>query len=472
MRIFAESPNVSRILVVDDEQAVCWALERALKADKHDVAVAPSAEAAFVLAQERVPDVILLDVRLPGLDGLSALAKLRELSHDAPVIVMTAFGNLATAVRAVEGGAFDYLAKPFDLDQALELVARAIQRRGLAAPAPSDPAAEVAPSEDMVGVGPSMQNVFKRIALVAPREACVLITGESGTGKELVARAIHEFSSRRDRPFLPVHVAALNPSLVESELFGHVKGAFTGAAQNRDGLLSLAEGGTLFLDEIAEVPLPVQVKLLRVLEQNEILPVGGNHAKKLNIRILAATHQDLQRKVADGSFRNDLFFRLNVFQVHLPPLRERREDIGPLADHFLRRLEPKALPLLAETADYLGRQTWLGNVREFRNALEHAVIVANGGPLLPDHFPPASGLVAGTPAEQLRRAVLTWLVERIGAASPDAPKDLYEELLSCIEPALLDELMRRLQGNRWVAAQWMGLNRATVRKKLAKYGLQ
>ncbi len=462
---------MSRILVVDDEQAVCWALERALKADKHEVAVAASAEAAFALAEKKAPDVILLDVRLPGLDGLSALAKLRQLSDDAPVIVMTAFGNLATAVRAVEGGAFDYLAKPFDLDQALELVARAIQRRGLVAPAPSEASAEPVPTEDMVGFGPAMQNVFKRIALVAPRDACVLITGESGTGKELVARAIHRFSSRRDRAFLPVHVAALNPSLVESELFGHVKGAFTGAAQNRDGLLSLAEGGTLFLDEIAEVPLPVQVKLLRVLEQNEVLPVGGNQSQKLNIRILAATHQDLERKVADGSFRNDLFFRLNVFQVHLPPLRERREDIGPLADHFLRRLEPGALPLLPETGEYLGRQPWLGNVRELRNALEHAVIVAHGGPLLPDHFPTASALVAGTPAEQLRRAVLAWLVERIQAASPDAPNGLYEELLSCMEPPLLDELMRRLQGNRWVAAQWLGLNRATVRKKLAKYSL-
>jgi two-component system nitrogen regulation response regulator GlnG len=463
---------VSRILVVDDEQAVCWALEQALKAEKHEVAVAPSAEAAFVLAAKKTPDVILLDVRLPGLDGLSALAKLRQLSDDAPVIVMTAFGNLATAVRAVEGGAFDYLAKPFDLDQGLELVARAIQRRGLAAPDASEPALDPGPTDDMIGTGAAMQNVFKRIALVAPREACVLITGESGTGKELVARAIHRFSPRRDRPFLPVHVAALNPSLVESELFGHVKGAFTGAAQSREGLLALAEGGTLFLDEVAEVPLPVQVKLLRVLEQSEVLPVGGNQSQKLNIRILAATHQDLERKVADGSFRTDLFFRLNVFQIHLPPLRERREDIGPLAEHFLRRLEPKALPLLAETADYLGRQPWLGNVRELRNALEHAVIVAHGGPLLCDHFPAALAMAGGTPAEQLQRAVLAWLVERIAAASPKPPHELYEELLSCVERPLLEELMRRSQGNRWAAAQWLGLNRATVRKKLGKYGLQ
>jgi two-component system nitrogen regulation response regulator GlnG len=467
-----ETCIVSRILVVDDEQAVCWALEQALKAEKHDVAVAPSAEAAFALATKKTPDVILLDVRLPELDGLSALARLRQLSDDAPVIVMTAFGNLATAVRAVEGGAFDYLAKPFDLDQVLGLVARAIQRRGLAAPETDESPLDVSPSEEMVGTGPAMQNVFKRIALVAPREACVLITGESGAGKELVARAIHRFSTRRDRPFLPVHVAALNPSLVESELFGHVKGAFTGATQNRAGLLALADGGTLFLDEIAEVPLPVQVKLLRVLEQNEVMPVGGNQSQQLNIRILAATHQDLERKVADGSFRNDLFFRLNVFQIHLPPLRERPEDIAPLAQHFLHRLEPKALPLLAEAIDHLGRQPWLGNVRELRNALEHAVIVANGGPLLPAHFPTPSATAASTPGDQLRRDVLAWLVERIGAAGAKAPNELYEELLTCVERPLLEELMRRLQGNRWAAAQWLGLNRATVGKKLAKHNLQ
>jgi two-component system nitrogen regulation response regulator GlnG len=316
-----------------------------------------------------------------------------------------------------------------------------------------------------------MQNVFKRIALVAPREACVLITGESGTGKELVARAVHRYSPRRDQPFLPIHVAALNPNLVESELFGHVKGAYTGATLAKPGLLSLADGGTVFLDELADIPLPVQVKLLRVLEHNEVTPVGSNAPSPLNIRILTATHQDLERKIAEGSFRHDLFFRLNVFQIHLPPLRQRREDIVPLAEHFLRRFDATLLPLLSGTAQFLTEQAWAGNVRELRNALEHAVIVARGGPLLPEHFPATSSVRTTNPKEQLGGAVLNWLEDRIRSTGKQVPENLHEELLKCVEPPLLEELMRRLQGNRLIAAQWLGLNRATVRKKLTEYGL-
>jgi len=465
---------VSDILLVDDEEAVCWALERALAREGHRVAVAASAEEAFRQVEKRTPDAIVLDVRLPGMDGLTALGRLRQESDDAPIIVVTAFGNLSTAVRAVEGGAFDYLAKPFDLGQALETVNRALQRRALQrqAPPPDNDGAALPAPEEIVGRSPAMHTVFKRIALVAPRDSCVLITGESGTGKELVAPAVHRDGARGDRPFLPVHVAALNPSLVESGLFGHVKGAFTGAAQARPGLLALADGGTVFVDELADIPLPVQVKLLRVLEHDEILPVGGNQSQPLDIRILAATHQDLERRIADGAFRHDLFFRLNVFQIHLPPLRDRREDILPLAEHFLQRFEPKALPLMPETAKFLLAQPWLGNVRELRNALEHAVIVARGGPLLPEHFPTLHvGMGPLSAAEQLDLAVRAWFVDRLKANGGQAPVELYQELLKAVEPGLLDEVMRRVQGNRWVAAQWLGLNRATVRKKLGVYGL-
>jgi two-component system nitrogen regulation response regulator GlnG len=462
---------VKHILIVDDEEAVCWSLQRALGREGHAVSVAASAEQAFVLLNRQRPDVLILDVRLPGMDGLTALARIRQVVPDLPVIVVTAFGDLPTAVRAVEGGAFDYLAKPFDLQQAIECVNRALLRWPMpgAAPETNDHAAG---PEEIVGRSPAMQNVFKRIALVASRDACVLITGESGTGKELVARAIHRYSARRDRPFLPVHVAALNPNLVESELFGHTRGAFTGATQARPGLLALADGGTVFLDELADIPLPVQVKLLRVLEHNEVLPVGGNQPQPLNIRILTATHQDLTRCVAEGRFRHDLFFRLNVFQIALPALRDRPEDIEALAEHFLRRFEPRVLPLLPETVRFLQSLPWFGNVRELRNALEHAAIVARGGPLLPEHFPTfVVDLSCGSPAEQLAAMVRKWLAERVRANGATPPGDLYAELLRCVEPALLDEVMRRVQGNRWAASQWLGLNRATVRKKLALYDL-
>ncbi len=461
---------MSHVLIVDDEAAVCWALERALTRERYRVSVAASAEDALRLAARDRPDAVLLDVRLPGMDGLTALGRLRELTGDAPVIVVTAFGNLSTAVRAVEGGAFDYLAKPFDLGQALETVARALRHRAEPAASAAVPDEAVAGPDEIVGRSPAMQAVFKRIALVAPRDASVLITGESGTGKELVARAVHRYSARRDRPFLPVHVAALNPSLVESELFGHAKGAFTGATEARPGLLALADGGTVFLDELADIPLPVQVKLLRVLEHGEVLPVGGNVAQSLNVRLLSATHQDLQRRVAEGSFRHDLFFRLNVFQVHLPALRDRREDIPALAEHFLRRFEPRAAPPPPATVTFLQGLPWFGNVRELRNALEHAAIVARGGPLLPEHFPPILASPGSLePAEQLGAAVRRWAAGRIRESAPDGPGELYAEFLRCAEPALLAEVMRHVQGNRWAAARWLGLNRATVRKKLNLY---
>ena len=327
------------------------------------------------------------------------------------------------------------------------------------------------PPEEIVGTSPAMQTVFKRIALVAPREASVLITGESGTGKELVARAIHRHSARRDRPFLPVHVAALNPNLVESELFGHVKGAFTGAAQARPGLLALADGGTVFLDELADIPPQVQVKLLRVLEHNEVLPVGGNQPQPLQIRILAATHQDLARRVAEGHFRHDLFFRLNVFQVHLPPCASASRTFEPgrafpaafRAVGLAALARDGALPAIVAVAGERPRAAQFAGACGHRGARRPAA-------------PRASADVRGdalgaTPSEQLAAAVRHWLADRLKTAGADAPADLYAELLRGIEPALFDEVMRRVQGNRWVAARWLGLNRATVRKKLGLYGL-
>jgi two-component system, NtrC family, nitrogen regulation response regulator GlnG len=456
-----------QILIIDDEEAVCWSLKRAFERAGHRVAVASSAEEGLIEARRSRPDAVILDVRLPGADGLSILGELHEITSNAPIVVVTAHGNLSTAIRAVEGGAFDYLAKPFDLTQALEVVTRALDR-----PQPGVAKAETVSvlPEEIIGRSAAMQRVFKQIALVAPREAGVLISGESGTGKELVARAIHRHSARHEKPFIPVHVAAMNPNLVESELFGHVKGAFTGANENRSGLLSLANGGTAFLDEVADIPLPVQAKLLRVLEYNEVFPVGGNQAQSLNLRLLSASHQDLARAVERGTFRHDLFFRLNGFQIQLPSLRDRGDDVLDLAEHFIRTLEPRSWPLPPVTAQFLKSRPWPGNVRELRHALEHACIIARGSPLLPEHFPPPSTQLhaADTPS-QLSALLRRWVRERVAAAGEIEPANLYAELLTATEPAVLSEVLELVDGNRLAASRWLGLARATVRKMIARH---
>jgi two-component system nitrogen regulation response regulator GlnG len=461
------------ILIIDDEEPIAWALRRAFEREKYAVAVAASAEDGLAKARKHAPDVVFLDVRLPGMDGLTALAELKKVAPAAAVVVITAHGNLNTAVKAVEGGAFDYLAKPFDLAQALDAAKRALTRSasgGREPPVAFDTDIDHSP-DAIIGRSPAMQTVFKRIALVAPTAACVLITGESGTGKELVARAVHANSPRRGRPFLPVHLAALNPNLVESELFGHVKGAFTGAEKSRDGLLALATGGTVFLDELADIPLPVQAKLLRVLERQEVIPVGAGEAQPVDVRVVSASHADLSAAVRDGRFRHDLFFRLNVYPIHLPPLRDRVDDIPALAEHFLRKFgvaNPSAV-LPADTLAFLKSRPWPGNVRELRNALEHAAIESRGGPLRPEQFPePMAAAGPAGIAERLKSLVAEWVRER--TANRDAePADLYQQLLDTVEPAILDEVLRQLDGNRLAAARWLGLARATVRKMLRKY---
>ena len=461
------------ILIIDDEEPIAWALRRAFERERYRVAVAATAEDGLEQARKTAPDVIFLDVRLPGMDGLSALAQLKQIAPNAAVIVMTAHGNLNTAVKAVEGGAFDYLAKPFDLAQAIEGAKRAFTRSASESESlANEPQQDVDKSPDaIIGRSAAMQIIFKRIALVAPTSACVLITGESGTGKELVARAIHANSPRRAKPFFPVHVAALNPNLVESELFGHARGAFTGADKARTGLLSLASGGTVFLDELADIPLPVQAKLLRVLERQEVTPVGGGESQTVDVRVVSATHDNLSTAVRDGRFRHDLFFRLNVYPIHLAPLRDRVDDIPILAEHFLRKfgVANHSAVLPAGTLSYLKTRPWPGNVRELRNALEHAAIEARGGNLLPEHFPALT--VAAGPAgieERLKSLVTEWVRARTANREPE-PNELYQHLLDTVEPAILDEVLRQLDGNRLAAARWLGLARATVRKMIRKY---
>jgi two-component system nitrogen regulation response regulator GlnG len=470
--VFGYNTGMPSILIIDDEEPIAWGLRRAFEREKYTVAVAATAEEGLKQALRQPPQVVFLDVRLPGMDGLTALSELGKIAPDAATIIITGHGNLNTAVKAVEGGAFDYLAKPFELAQALDAARRALTRHASHVPSEEEAAGEIDPSPDaIIGRSAAMQQVFKRIARVSPTAACVLITGESGTGKELVARAIHANSPRRDRSFLPVHIAALNPNLVESELFGHTRGAFTGADKPRTGLLALADGGTVFLDELADIPLPVQAKLLRVLERQEVIPVGGGEPQPVDVRVVSATHADLTAAVRDGRFRHDLFYRLNVYPIHLPPLRERLDDVPLLADHFLHKFGAASTAgmIPTETLAFLKARLWPGNVRELRNALEHAAIESRGSPLQPDHFPePASSASPAPVADRVKSLVAEWVRDRC-ANRDSEPIDLYQQLLDMVEPAALDEVLRQLDGNRLVAARWLGLARATVRKMIRKY---
>jgi DNA-binding NtrC family response regulator len=467
---------MSRILVVDDEASICWAFRESLGDLGHQVDVAATAEEGLRIAGSNPVDVVVLDVRLPGMDGLTAMRSFHDCIGAAPIIIVTAFGNLETAVRALEGGAFDYLVKPFDLDQATTVITRALEHRSNPLPVPVRAPRE---TEALIGRSPAMQELFKSIALVAPTDVPVLITGESGTGKELVARALHRHSGRRDGPFLPICLAALNPSLVERELFGHIKGSFTGAQQDRAGLLELASGGTVLLDEIGDVSPTLQVKLLRAIEHREVNPVGDARPRFTDIRVVAATNRPLADLMASGEFREDLFFRLSVFQIHLPPLRDRREDIPALAEHFLRQARGIAVAdksLAADVLTELSSRTWIGNVRELRNAIEHAAIVARGQAIRPEHLPPASAKVDAATRPRLLE-IQTLLAEWARDAfrhstDPPATATLYDQFLELAEPPVLRALLDECSQNRAAAAQLLGIHRATLRQKLRKHSIE
>lgn len=467
---------MTRLLIVDDEPSICWGLKKLGERMGHEVDVASSAEQAIDAVREQSVDAIVLDVRLPGMDGLEAMQHLRAAVPNAPIIVITAHGNLSTAVKAVRKGAFEYIVKPFDLEQIERVLKRAFQ--------PAPPAVEIAPHDEqvdgLVGKTAVMQEVFKRIALVAARDACVLLQGESGTGKELVARAVHRYSRRASGPFVAVNVASVSASLAESELFGHVKGAFTGADQARGGLLAQADGGTLFLDEVADIPQPTQVKLLRALEHGEVTPVGSSEPVQADFRVISATHQSLQSMVDKGTFRHDLFYRLCTFQIDLPPLRDRRQDIHRLAAHFVRALSDSSdspdARLSPAVIKELESRPWYGNVRELRNAVEHALIVAREGTITADHLPPALSFPPSADADQksdptqsIATLIQRWAEEQLNGS--EQAGELYDRLLELVEPPLLEAALKKHRGQCAAAARTLGVHRTTLRKKLDRYGI-
>jgi len=469
---------LGRILVVDDEESVCWAFRTLIEGMGYEAAIASTGEDGLAEAASVPPDLVLLDVRLPGMDGLDVLSRMREVHDDVPVIIMTAHGTSQTAIEAMKRGAFEYLLKPVDLDEAELLIARALSAKRLSE--------EVTRLRDelaiigghahgsLVGNSPAMQDVYKRVGALAPTEASVLITGESGTGKGLIARAIHNNSPRAEGPLVPVSCASLPETLLESELYGHVKGAFTGAVADRVGRAERADGGTLFLDEVGAIPLASQVKLLRFIEERRFERVGSTETIEVDVRIVAATNDDLAAKIADGSFREDLFYRLNAAAIELAPLREREGDVPLLVAHFLQRSDPPAGGVTEEAERALAEYHWPGNVRELENAMAHAAALARGEAISLDRLP--KGIIEAIEqrrgGEGLEGAVYARAEARAREIAESGGEGaLHDEMLSALTKPVIAAALRVAGGNQVRAAKILGIHRTTLRNRIEEYGL-
>lgn len=464
---------VPSVLIVDDEKHTREGLQQALE-DSYDVTVAGSADEAFNLMDAQEYDVILTDLRMPGKSGLKVIDKALTLPNKPAVLMMTAYGNVENAVEAMKRGAVDFLTKPVNIERLEVLIQRALKTKTLEVEVRQlhERLDEKFNFEGIVGNSPKLHEVIERVKLVAPSKATILIEGESGTGKELIAQAIHQASPRNRGPFIAVHCAALSESLLESEIFGHERGAFTGANERRIGRFEAADGGTLFLDEIGEISASTQVKLLRFLETKSIERVGGSKPIALDVRLVAATNRSLEGLVRVGKFREDLFFRLNVVRITMPPLRERVEDIPLLLNHYVQVFseENKVAPIAIEPGAirYLERYPWPGNIRELRNFTENAVVLHRGGKVTEfDLEPKFRGEVPALPAGSSTLASTPAPLSLPPPAAPaSAPGSLSVEEN---EKRLLREALVKARGNRTRAAELMGISRRTLHRKLAQW---
>jgi len=469
--------TTERILIVDDEESVRWVLKKALEKEGLEAVLAKDAAEAFSRLQEGSIAVVLMDIRMPGMSGLDALEKIQKEGQNISVIIMTAQSTMQNAIEAMRRGAYDYITKPFDLDEVSILVKKALDVRHLSEEVDTL-RAEVREKYEggLVGATSAMQEIYKTIGRVAESDATVLIHGESGTGKELVARAIHFHSKRSGRPFIAVNSAAIPSELLESELFGHEKGSFTGAVARKLGKFEAAAGGTLFLDEIGDMSLPLQGKLLRVLQEREFERVGGTEPIRTDVRVIAATHHDLEKMVRENKFREDLFYRLNVIQINIPPLRKRKDDIIPLAEHFLRKYQPGkgggTKVFTPETLKALRAYDWPGNVRELENAVQRAVTLAQGDKIFPDALPPQifkPGQGVTISFENFLEEKLADLVDRLGGLDHG---EIYSMVIQRVEKPLLTLVLRKTEGNQVRAASLLGINRNTLRKKIRELGIK
>jgi two-component system nitrogen regulation response regulator GlnG len=473
------------VWVVDDDRSIRWVLEKAMGRAGIACRLFASAEEAESAFNREIPSVLISDVRMPGESGLDLLSEVKKRYPDLPVIIMTAFSDLETTVSSFQAGAFDYLAKPFDIDKAIDLIRRALEESSAKSHIEAVP--EVA--REIIGTSPAMQEVFRAIGRISQSSVTVLLTGESGAGKEVVARALHKHSPRFNQPFIALNMAAIPHELMESELFGHEKGAFTGANTVRHGRFEQAEGGTLFLDEIGDMPAELQTRLLRVLSDGYFYRIGGHQAIKANVRIIAATNKNLEEMVRDGGFREDLYHRLNVIRLRLPPLRDRKEDVVPLAHHFLaksaRDLGVDAKQLTPEAEKFLTDFPFPGNVRQLENVCNWLTVMAPTQTIkvsdLPEEIRSGAALKAhhtegeSKPAQEASAPAGSWVeglhqvvLDKLAAGGENVMKELADEFEKCVFLAALEAT----HGRKVEAATRLGIGRNTITRKLQEFGLE
>ncbi len=465
---------MNKVWIIDDDRSIRWVLEKALEQENIESLSFENGDKVLNALNREIPDAIISDVRMPGIDGLSLLKKIHEVQPDIPVIIMTAHSDLESAVNSYQKGAFEYLPKPFDVDEAVDLIKRAIHHKQENASANSAISEQDYQSTEIIGEAPAMQEVFRAIGRLSHSNITVLINGESGTGKELVAHALHKHSPRSEEPFVALNMAAIPKDLIESELFGHEKGSFTGAGGQRRGRFEQADGGTLFLDEIGDMPAETQTRLLRVLADSEFYRVGGSTPVKVNVRIIAATHQNLEDLVKDGKFREDLFHRLNVIRIHLPALAQRREDVPRLLHHFLSRaaeeLGVEAKVLKSDTEEYLCTLAWPGNVRQLENTCRWITVMASGREVHVNDLPPEllNRDEKVTTSNNWEQALRNWADQQLAQGK----KSLLDGAVPIFERIMIETALKHTAGRRRDASLLLGWGRNTLTRKIKELGME